>query len=203
MRKTAGILPLALLAASAGTGVLLSACGQEKRETISISADPETFPTMKTLDVTTVISDSGYTRYQITTPVWLMFEEAKEPHWDFPEGIFVVQFDNNMKEAGTFTADTATYQSLQRLWRFDRNVRMHNVRGDVFLTQQLFWDQVNRKLRSDSFIHIERQDRIIEGYGFESDEQMNEYTIRRPTGIFPTSDFVKGGPRPDTASVAQ
>ena len=73
-----------------------------------------------------------------------MFEEAAEPHWNFPGGIYVVKYDNDMKENGTFTADTATYLSLQRIWRFDRNVRMKNVNGDRFLTQQLFWDQ-NRK----------------------------------------------------------
>lgn len=191
MERYARIIPLALLALAAGGGAALtSSCSEDKRETIAISADPETFPTMKTLDVSTTISDSGYTRYNITSPIWLMFEEAKEPHWNFPQGIYVVKYDNDMKENGTFTADTATYLSLQRIWRFDRNVRMKNVDGDRFLTQQLFWDQNKRKLYSDSFIHIERSDRIIEGYGFESNESMTEYTIRRPSGIFPTSDFV-------------
>ena len=66
---------------------------------------------------------------------------------------------------------------------------MRNVDGDRFLTQQLFWDQNARKVYSDSFIHIERSDRIIEGYGFISNEQMTDYTIRRPSGIFPTSAF--------------
>lgn len=185
------LFPFALAALCSGAGAILSSCGEEKRETIAISADPETFPTMKTLDVSTTISDSGYTRYHITSPLWLMFEEAKEPHWNFPQGLYVVKFDNDMKENGTFTADTATYWSVKKLWRFDRNVRMKNVDGDRFLTQQLYWDQNQRKLYSDSFIHIERSDRIIEGYGFESNESMTEYTIRRPSGIFPTSDFVK------------
>ena len=185
------VFPLAMVAVSAVAGTILSSCGEDKRETIAISADPETFPTMKTIDVSTFISDSGYTRYHITSPVWLMFEEAKEPHWNFPQGLYVVKYDDDMKENGTFTADTAIYWSFNKLWRFDRNVRMKNVNGDRFLTQQLYWDQKARKLHSDSFIHIERADRIIEGYGFESNESMTEYTIRRPSGIFPTSDFVK------------
>ncbi len=184
------LFPLTLLAVCLGGGSVLSSCGEEKRDTIALSADPETFPTMKTIDVSTTISDSGYTRYHITSPLWLMFEEAKEPHWNFPQGLYVIKYDNDMKENGTFTADTATYWSLQKIWQFDRNVRMRNVDGDKFLTQQLFWDQNRHKLYSDSFIHIERSDRIIEGYGFESNEDMTEYTIRRPSGIFPTSDFV-------------
>lgn len=184
-------VPFLLLAVSAGGGIVVtSGCTEENRQTIAIPADPEKFPTMRTLNVNTVISDSGYTRYRITSPLWLMFEEAKEPHWNFPDGLFVVKYDDAMKENGTFTADTAIYWSLQKIWQFYRNVRMKNVAGDRFLTQQLFWDQNNRKLYSDSFIHIERSDRIIEGYGFESNEEMTQYTIRRPSGIFPTSDFV-------------
>ena len=165
------------------------ACSDEKRETIALSADPETFPTMRTTNVSTTISDSGYTRYHITAPLWLMYEEAKEPHWNFPDGMFIVKFDNDMKEDGTFTADTATFFSNKKLWRFDRNVRMRNINGDRFLTHQLFWDQNLRKIYSDSFIHIERSDRIIEGYGFESNENMTSYKVMRPTASLPTDGF--------------
>ncbi|MDE5941762.1 MAG: LPS export ABC transporter periplasmic protein LptC [Muribaculaceae bacterium] len=190
---------LPLLMAAAVVCLCGGACSDDHRETIAISADPETFPTMRTLNVSTLISDSGYTRYHITTPLWLMYEEAQEPHWNFPDGMFIVRFDDNMNEDGTFTADTATYFSGKRIWRFDRNVRMRNTDGDRFLTQQLFWDQNARKIYSDSFIHIERADRTIEGYGFESDESMTDYTIRRPSGIFPAGAFRQGA-RSDSAS---
>lgn len=182
---------LGLAMAGAVAAMSLAGCGEETHETISIPSDPERFPTMKTVNVSTTVSDSGYTRYHITTPLWLVFEEAQEPHWNFPDGLYIVKFDNQMHEDGNFTADTATYFSQKRLWRFDRNVRMRNTAGDRFVTQQLFWDQQSEKLYSDSFIHIERADRVIEGYGFTSDQSMSSYTVRKPTGIFPTSDFRK------------
>lgn len=182
--------------------ICICACNDDKQDTIALRADPETFPTMRTINVSTTISDSGYTRYHITTPLWLMFEEAQDPHWDFPDGMFIVKLDDNMKENGTFTADTAKYFSARRLWRFDRNVRMKNINGDRFLTQQLFWDQNSKKIYSDSFIHIERTDRTIEGYGFESNESMTTYTIRKPSGIFPTSAFHNSGPRNDSIKPA-
>ena len=172
---------------------LAVSCADKKQETIDLSADPETFPTLKTVNVDSYVSDSTYTRYHITTPLWLMYEEAAEPHWNFPGGLFIVQFNDSMQESGIFTADTATYFSLKKIWRFDRNVRMLNINGDKFLTQQLFWDQNSRKIYSDSFIHIERSDRILEGVGFESNQEMTEYIIRRPTGIFPTSMFTGSG----------
>lgn len=191
------LLPLLLAAATAVA--LGSACSDSNRETIALSADPESFPTMRTINVSTLISDSGYTRYHITTPLWLMFEEAREPHWNFPDGMFIVQFNDSMQETGTFTADTAVYYSAKKLWQFDKNVRMKNIDGDRFMTQQLFWDQNSRKVYSDSFIHIERADRIIEGYGFVSNETMTSYVIKNPSAILPTGDFVSGeGRRAET-----
>ena len=190
------LLPVAAVALAA----LASACSDDGRQVIAISADPETFPTMRTINVSTLISDSGYTRYHITTPLWLMFEEAKNPHWSFPDGLFIVQFNDSMQETGVFTADTATYLSAQKLWRFDRNVRMKNINGDRFMTQQLFWDQNSRKVYSDSFVHIERADRTIEGYGFVSNENMTSYVIRNSSAILPTGDFMSGGKRTETAA---
>lgn len=172
---------------------LAVSCADKKQETIDLSADPETFPTLKTVNVDSYVSDSTYTRYHITAPHWLIFDEAKEPRWVFPAGLYAVRYDNAMNENGSFTADSATYLSDRRQWRFDRNVRMLNINGDKFLTQQLFWDQNSRKIYSDSFIHIERSDRILEGVGFESNQEMTEYIIRRPTGIFPTSMFTGSG----------
>lgn len=147
----------------------------------------EYIPTMSTLDVSTFISDSGYTRYHITARVWRMYEDAPEPFWKFPEGLFLEQYDEEMRPTSDVICDSATYFSRKRLWRLDGNVRMVNTERDSFLTQQLFWDQNRQTVYSDSFIHIVRSDRIIEGYGFESNQNMTAYTVNRPTGIIPVN----------------
>lgn len=160
-------------------------CSDDNKSTIG-NVDPEVFPTMSTKDVSTLVSDSGYTRYHLTTDLWLMFDEAKDPHWTFPTGIFMERYNDSMDVEATFRSDSASYLSQKRIWRFDGNVRMRNVDGDRFATEQLFWDQSQQKVYSDSFIHIERTDRILEGYGFVSNEEMTEYTILSVSGIFPT-----------------
>lgn len=164
---------------------VLWSCSEEKTSTIE-DVDPEVFPTMKTIDVSTLISDSGYTRYHVTADLWLMFDDAEEPHWTFPDGIFMERYNDSMIVESTFRSDSATYLSRKRIWQFDRDVRMRNTNGDRFATEQLFWDQQQQKVYSDSFIHIERSDRTLEGYGFVSNEQMTEYTIMKVSGIFPT-----------------
>lgn len=142
---------------------------------------------MATADVSTFISDSGYTRYHITTDMWQMFENAAEPFWKFPSGLHLEQYDEAMQPAANVRCDSAIYLSRKRIWQLDGHVVMINTVQDSFLTQQLFWDQNSQKVYSDSFIHIVRADRIIEGYGFESNQNMTEYTVRRPTGIIPVN----------------
>ncbi len=163
-------------------------CGEDSHSYVANIVDGEHTPTMRTFDVNTFISDSGYTRYYISSAVWNMFEDAKDPFWTFPDTLYLEQYDRDMAVNATMRCDSATYWSQKRLWRLDGDVVMVNTQGDSFLTQQVFWDQANREVRSDSFIHIVRSDRIIEGYGFTSNEPMTAYTVNSPTGIFPVSE---------------
>lgn len=170
---------------------LLCGCGEEHKRYVANAGDGWTTPTMATLDVSTLISDSGYTRYHLTAPVWLMFEDADEPFWRFPGGLELQQYDLDMKPTSNVVCDSAVYHSRKRIWELIGNVVMVNTEADSFLTQKLFWDQSARKIYSDSFIHIVRTDRIIEGYGFESDQSMRYFTVNHPTAILPVERGVK------------
>ncbi len=173
------LLLIAMMAVASGWSC------QEERKSFAQNADAETTPTMTTTDVLSVISDSGYTRYRIKTPIWQIFDEAKVPFWRFPDGLDLLQYDENFNPAASVRCDSATYFSNKRLWRLDGHVVMVNTERDSFLTTQLFWDQLHSKVYSDSFIHIVRTDRVIEGYGFESNQNMTVYKVKRPTGIIP------------------
>ena len=197
------LLPLvaAGVAALLTAGVTTSCKEDAKIDTAEASAGD--VPTMMTRNVETLISDSGVTRYRINTPLWYMYDEVKEPYWKFPDGLNLVKFDNFFRAEATVDADSATYFKNKQVWRLDGNVNISNVMNEKFLTQQLFWDQRGRKLYSDSFIHIERTDRVLEGYGFESNEQMTRYTIKRVSGIFPASEFRGKGQRADSIGEAE
>lgn len=172
--------------------LLCTACEEEKRYYVANVGDSDTVPTMSTLDVNTFISDSGYTKYFIKAPLWDMYDEAAEPYWRFPDGVELEQYNKHQKLEATMRCDTALYKSQRRIWKLDGNVVMVNVSRDTFITNQVFWDQAKRKIYSDSFVHIVRADKIIEGYGFESNEQMSAYEVKRPTGIFPVQKGATG-----------
>lgn len=172
-----------------GLSILVVSCSEEKTEVVHRAVDGNTVPTMLTHDVVTLISDSGVTRYRITTSVWYVYDEADTPNWKFPDGLFMEKFAPDYSTDATIVCDSATYFKNEGLWRLDGNVNILNTAGEKFLTQQVFWNQKSKKVYSDSFIHIEKNDRTIEGYGFESNERMTTYSVNKPSGIFPASTF--------------
>jgi hypothetical protein len=63
-------------------------------------------------------------------------------------------------------------------------VHIQNAEGKEFYTQQLYWDQGERAIYSDSAIRIVDGEEVIEGIGFKSNEQITKYVILKTTGIF-------------------
>lgn len=185
MRSYGAIIAVATLA-------VLAACGSDDSVGTAKSVDPETFATMTTRNVETLVSDSGVTRYRIVAPLWLVYDEAREPRWRFPNSLHLERFDNNLMIEATIDCDSATYFKNKQLWRLDGNVRVLNTLGERFLTEQLFWDQRAEKVYSDSFIHIERADRTLEGYGFESNQRMTKFSVSNVSAILPASQFEPG-----------
>ncbi|MBQ9575309.1 MAG: LPS export ABC transporter periplasmic protein LptC, partial [Muribaculaceae bacterium] len=158
--------------------VSATGCKDDATTVVSHATDPEKVPTMTTRDVQTIISDMGYTRYRIVAPLWNMFEEAKLPHWTFPKGLTCEELDDKYNTMSTIKCDSAYFDKGNSLWNLEGNVRITNANGDIVLTDNLTWNQREHRLYSDAFIHIEKQGRIIEGYGYESNEQLTTYQLR-------------------------
>lgn len=157
-----------------------TACGSTETETVDIQFDPETTPSMTTDSVTTLISDSGITRYKLVADVWEVFDKAEEPFWYFPGGIYLERFDSLFQVEATIYADSAWNYTDKRLWRLKGNVDIRNMQGEMFLSDELFWDQKEEKVYSDKYIEIKRGDTELKGYGFESNQAMTEYRVFRP-----------------------
>ena len=49
--------------------------------------------------------------------------------------------------------------------------------GVTLTTDELIWKNKTRKIVSDKFVRIVSEKEIIEGYGFESDQDLQNYTI--------------------------
>jgi len=168
--------------------LLCPSCTEKKRPLAAAILQRDSLPVMKTLEVSTLISDSGITRYRITTKEWTIFDRKNPPYWSFEKGLLLEKFDSTYHVDASIKADTAYYFSDKKLWELKGHVLIKNIRGDKFNTEQLFWDQNLQKVYSDKFIRIEKSDRIITGHGFESNQQMTIYTIHKTAGSIPIED---------------
>ena len=165
-----------------------TSCNKEKKEVVDVSFDPETTYTLRTTDVSTLISDSGITRYRLNAKEWLVFGKAKDPYWYFPKGIYVEKFDTLFQSEASIQADTAYNYEKKSLWKLVGNVKIESLEGTRFETSLLYWDQKEEKIYSDKYIRIEEEDKVITGIGFESNQDMSQYKIFDSQGVFPVSE---------------
>ncbi len=167
---------------------MLMGCKDELRDVVDQSTDPERVPTVRTTNVQTVLSDSGRTRYRITAPEWLMFEEARKPHWVFPRGAVAEELDPQFRVVREIRCDSAHYDETDHLWSLNGNVSISMVNGDLILTDQMFWNTLSHEFYSDAFVHLEKADRIIEGTGYhgnESNGRVTNYNLKKVSAIIP------------------
>jgi len=167
--------------------LLFSGCSKNKPLADAV-VDRDSLPSMTSLGVTTLISDSGITRYKIVTEEWMIFDKKKPPYWAFEKGVYLEKFDTLLHIDASIKADTAYYFEKQKLWELKGNVQILSQKGDKFETEQLYWDEKKKTVYSDKFIRIEQEDKAITGYGFESNQELTDYVIKNTTGSFIIED---------------
>ena len=168
--------------------VLFPSCSGKGKNLAEAVAENDTLPSMTSLGVTTLISDSGITRYKIVAEEWAIHDKRNPPYWAFEKGVYLEKFDTLFHIDASIKADTAYYYEKKKLWELRGNVLIRSQRGDKFETEQLYWDERKEKVYSDKYIRIEQEDKAITGYGFESNQALTEYEIKNTTGVFTIED---------------
>lgn len=164
--------------------LLLSSCSGNKKVLGKAITERDSLPIMDTRGVTTLVSDSGITRYRINTEVWQMFDRKDPSYWAFEKGIYLEKFDSLLQVEASIESDTAYFYDKKKLWKLMGNVHVQNLKGERFDTELLYWDQNQKKVYSDKRVRIEQPDQIIYAWGFESNEQMTKYKFFKTDGIF-------------------
>jgi len=164
--------------------VLFTSCSGRKKVFAEAISERDSLPVLATYDVNTLISDSGVIRYRIIADEWLVFDKKNPSFWAFEKGVYLEQFDLDFNIEADIKADTAYYYDKDRLWELRGGVAIKNLKGERFDTELLFWNERTQRVYSDKYIRIEQPDRIVTGEGFESNQQMTDYIIYKPGGIF-------------------
>lgn len=169
--------------------LLFAACEQQREHTAPAINDRDSASMMTTYGVNTLISDSGVIKYRIVTERWDVNTIKQPTRWTFERGVFLEQFDEKFHIEGYIYADTAWYYDQLKLWELRGRVRIRNVNGLVFRSEELFWDGLKHEFYSYKFSRVVTPERELEGTYFRSDEHMRHYEVTNSVGSFRSEDL--------------
>lgn len=164
--------------------VLVAACGEAIEHTADAINERDSVAIMRSYGVNTLISDSGVIKYRIVSEQWDVNTVKQPPRWEFMKGIFFEQFDQQFHVEAYIQADTAWYFDQQKLWKLRGRVRIRNINGLFYQSEELFWDGLRHEFYSHVFSRVITPERTLEGTRFRSDEHMTQYTVSNSKGSF-------------------
>lgn len=168
--------------------LVLQSCSPAVENTATLGVERDSAAVMKTYNVTTLVSDSGITRFRVRTNEWLIFDKKSKPTWEFPRGIHLEQFDVDLEIHSEVDAKKAIYYTEQEEWILYDSVYAINVEGEKFETEILYVHQKEDRMFTDKFVKITQQDKIITGVGMESNQRLTKYKVLKPQGIIPLDE---------------
>lgn len=174
-----------------GSAISLFSCQSQKVEEQTVNL--ETLRTEYSENMSMVMSENGRKSYHFETPLIEGYSLAKDPYREFRKGIKITTFEDDSvgSVAAVLTANYAIFYENRKLWEAKGDVVVTQADGRKLLTSQLFWNQATHKIYSNVDSKIVGKDEAYHCEGFESDEQMKEWTYRKLRGVtyFKESDI--------------
>lgn len=164
-----------------GTIMLLS-CKNDVKE-VEALIEEELKPEMVGYDLTLIYSDSARIKYKVITPEYIKTTNGPEKYEEFPQGIYVISYDENGKEMGSIRSKYAKKLEEEMLWEARDQVVVINAEGKKLETEQLFWDMKAETIFSNRYTKLTSGNQILEGNsGFKSDQNLNDPVFWGITG---------------------
>lgn len=179
-------------------------CSKAQEHTAPPIYDRDSVSVMTSYGVNTLVSDSGIIKYRIVTERWDVNTVKHPSRWTFEKGVFFEQFDEKFKVQAYIQADSAWYFDQQKLWKLRGRVRIRNINGLLYQSEELYWDGMKHELYSYVYSKVTTPERTMEGTYFRSDERMAHYTVSNSKGSFEREDMTgepKGGQQAATDTV--
>ncbi len=178
------------------TVVMLFSCENNEEANGPRLGIRDSLPWLKSMGVSTLISDSGIIRYKLISEDWYMYDKKDPTYWSFEKGLFMEKFDANYHVEAFINCDTAYYFDQRHLWELRGRVFIKNTKGETFRTTLLYWDQNTREFYSPAYMEIQGETQSLKGTNFRSNEGMTQYRIHQSSGDFPFEEDEPQQPEP-------
>ena len=183
----------------------LSSCEQKKVEVKNLAVNPDSLYTARTLQLNTLISDSGMIRYRMTAPELLIYERPERNEWVFPKGLLLRPYDVKQGSQVFIKADSAIRRPDKEEWELIGHVQVQGPDGQRLKTRQLFWLRDERRLYSNDTTYFFTQGKELRGSHFNAKDDLSWYEIYDNKGAFdydenkPSTPSTPASPSPATS----
>jgi LPS export ABC transporter protein LptC len=162
-------------------------------ETIQALETKSDLPAITLFDMEMEYTDSGLLKGKIIAPEAFQYSHPDEPYYEFPSGMTAVIY----AQAGDYTikANYGIYFYEKQLWEGRNQVRINNFStGERIETEQIFWDQKEKRIYSDKYTKVTNKDGIFIGEkGIEADDEFNKFRMIGYSGTVTVKDNPQTG----------
>lgn len=164
---------------------LVSSCENDLKKVREISANEVDTVAQRTTGLDLIMSDSTKVEIHLTAPLMVEYQ-IKKPYKIMPKGVKIDYYDRGTGQfAGDIIADTGIQREKEKLIEFHGNVLATNAKGETFKSNELFWDQVTKRVYSNKPVQATLSGgNVMNGNSFESDDKLLNPTFKSSTGLF-------------------
>lgn len=172
----------------AGIIIFFSSCEQNTIEKINTITANLNVPSQSLINSEIIYSESAKIVVVIKSPEINRYLTIENPYSEFPKGIFVQFFDSTQTPTSYIKSNYANFDEKTKIWIAEHDVEAVNSEGDTLNTEYLIWNQTTKRITSDRYVRITNEEGIIQGKGFEANQDMTNWKIKQTTGTILVSD---------------
>jgi len=163
--------------------LLIAGCKNDI-ETIQALTSESNLPDVTGFQIEMQYTDSGVLKGKIIAPEVYQYSKGEDPYNEFPRGMTAVFYDPAGNETSFIRANYAVYYTKKQLWEGRNQVYGENrITGEKIETDQIFWDQKEKRIYSEKFSKITNADGIFTGeYGFDAEEDLSQIRLKGYSG---------------------
>ncbi len=161
--------------------LIIYSCGEEKikPQTESLSSDNE-IPSQESWNSKVLFTDNGTLEAILYSDHLKVYDEQKVTLLD---GVKIDFYGKDGSKTSTLTSLRGKVDDITKnMFAIDSVVAV-NDSGTVLTTSELMWRNKDQRILTDRYVTITSKKEIIKGYGFESDQRLDNYVIRNITYV--------------------
>ena len=169
--------------------LIFSSCEEKLKPSVMSNIKSSDIPAQESWNNEIVFSDSGLTRAVLKSDHILYFADKAE--YLLKNNVKVDFYNKLGFHNSVLTSDSAKIDDRTKNMIAIGHVKVVSDSGTVLVTEEMHWTNQTRRISGDKFVTITSRTESIQGYGFESDQNLKDYVIKKVSGQVASGNVIK------------